>query len=108
VPHLAFQPDRLSSERILSMEEVVTSYYLRMRVLDRPGVLADITRILADRLISIDAMVQREPGEGEELVDIIMLTHETRERSVNDAIRAIEGLAVVSGQVTRIRLETLL
>jgi homoserine dehydrogenase len=108
VPHLAFQPDRLSSERILSMEEVVTSYYLRMRVLDRPGVLADITRILADRLISIDAMVQREPGEGEEQVDIIMLTHETRERSVNDAIRAIEGLTVVSGQVTRIRLETLL
>jgi len=108
VPHLAFQPDRLSSERILPMEDVVTSYYLRMRVLDRPGVLADITRILADRLISIDAMVQREPGEGEEQVDIIMLTHETRERSVNDAIRAIEGLPVVTGQVTRIRLETLL
>jgi len=108
VPHLAFQPDRLSSERILPMEEVVTSYYLRMRVLDRPGVLADITRILADRLISIDAMVQREPGEGEEQVDIIMLTHETRERSVNEAIRAIESLPVVTGQVTRIRLETLL
>ncbi|MCC6610626.1 MAG: homoserine dehydrogenase [Burkholderiales bacterium] len=108
VPHLAFQPDRLSSERILPMEDVVTSYYLRMRVLDRPGVLADITRILADRLISIDAMVQREPGEGEEQVDIIMLTHETRERSVNEAIRAIEDLPVVTGHVTRIRLETLL
>ncbi|MCL4800386.1 MAG: homoserine dehydrogenase [Burkholderiales bacterium] len=108
VPHLAFQPDRLSDERILPMEEVVTSYYLRMRVLDRPGVLADITRILADRLISIDAMIQREPGEGEEQVDIIMLTHETRERAVNEAIRAIEGLPVVTGQVTRIRLETLL
>jgi homoserine dehydrogenase len=108
VPHLAFQPDRLSSERILPMEDVVTAYYLRMRVLDRPGVLADITRILADRLISIDAMVQREPGEGEEQVDIIMLTHETRERSVNEAIRAIEGLPVVTGRVTRIRLETLL
>jgi homoserine dehydrogenase len=108
VPHLAFQPDRLSSERVLPMEDVVTSYYLRMRVLDRPGVLADVTRILADASISIDAMVQREPGEGEEQVDIIMLTHEARERDVNDAIDAIEGLPVVTGQVTRIRLENLL
>ncbi len=108
VPHLAFQPDRLSDVRVLPMEEVVTSYYLRMRVLDRPGVLADITRILADGMISIDAMIQREPGEGEEQVDIIMLTHEAREKQVNEAIRAIEGLPVVTGQVTRIRLENLL
>ncbi len=108
VPHLAFQPDRMSDERVLPMEDVVTSYYLRMRVLDRPGVLADITRILADGMISIDAMIQREPGEGEKQVDIIMLTHEARERQVNDAIRAIEGLPVVTGQVTRIRLENLL
>jgi homoserine dehydrogenase len=108
VPHLAFQPDRLSDVRVLPMGEVVTSYYLRMRVLDRPGVLADITRILADGMISIDAMIQREPGEGEEQVDIIMLTHEAREKQVNEAIRAIEGLPVVTGQVTRIRLENLL
>ncbi len=108
VPHLAFQPDRLSDEQVLPMEDVVTSYYLRMRVLDRPGVLADITRILADGMISIDAMIQREPGEGEEQVDIIMLTHEAREKRVNEAIRAIEGLPVVTGQVTRIRLENLL
>jgi homoserine dehydrogenase len=107
VPHLAFRPDRLTDTRILPMAEVVTSYYLRMRVLDRPGVLADITRILADRTISIDAMIQREPGEGEEQVDIIMLTHETRERNVNEAIAAIEGLPVVTGKVTRIRLEEL-
>ncbi len=105
VPHLAFQPDRLSSLAILPMEEVVTSYYLRMRVLDQPGVLADIARILADRSISIDAMVQREPAEGEDQVDIIMLTHETRERNVIDAIARIEGLPVVTGRVTRIRLE---
>jgi len=108
VPHLAFQPDRLSDERVLPMEDVVTSYYLRMRVLDRPGVLADITRILADGMISIDAMIQREPGEGEEQVDIIMLTHEAREKRINESIRAIEGLPVVTGQVTRIRLENLL
>jgi len=107
VPHLAFQPDQLSDTRVLPMDEVVTSYYLRMRVLDRPGVLADVTRILADLTVSIDAMVQREPGEGEEQVDIIMLTHETREKHINAAIARIEALPVVAGKVTRIRLETL-
>ncbi len=107
VPHLAFQPDRIADTRVLPMEEVVTSYYLRMRVEDRPGVLADITRILADLSISIDAMVQKEPSEGEHQVDIIMLTHETREKQVNAAIVKIEALAVVAGKVTRIRLEEL-
>jgi len=107
VPHLAFQPDQLSNVPILPMEEVVTSYYLRMRVVDKPGVLADITRILADRGVSIDAMVQKEPSEGEQQVDIIMLTHETREKHINAAIAAIENLAVVTGKVTRIRLEEL-
>ncbi len=107
VPHLAFQPDQLAATVILPMEEVVTSYYLRMRVLDRPGVLADITRILADGAISIDAMVQKEPSEGEEQVDIIMLTHQAREKHVNAAIAAIEKLPVVTSKVTRIRLEEL-
>jgi len=107
VPHLAFQPDRMSSLKVLPMEEVVTSYYLRMQVEDKPGVLADITRILADGMISIDAMVQREPAEGEEQVDIIMLTHQTREKAVNAAIAKIEKLPVVTGKVTRIRLEEL-
>ena len=107
VPHLAFQPDRMSDLPILSMEEVETSYYLRLRVLDRPGVLADITRILADQSISIDAMVQKEPSEGEEQVDIIMLTHLTVERNINDAIKRIESLPVISSKVTRIRLEEL-
>jgi homoserine dehydrogenase len=107
VPHLAFQPDQLASTRILPMEEVITSYYLRMRVIDRPGVLADVTRILADLSVSIDAMNQREPAEGEDQVDIIMLTHQTREKHINAAIAKIEALAVVSGKVTRIRLEAL-
>ncbi len=107
VPHLAFQPDQLSSVPVLPMGEVVTSYYLRMRVLDRPGVLADITRVLADRSISIEAMIQREPSEGEEQVDLIMLTHEAREKQVNDAIAAIEKLPVVAAKVTRIRMESL-
>jgi len=107
VPHLAFQPDQLSDIPILAMEEVETSYYLRLRVLDRPGVLADITRILADMSISIDAMVQKEPSEGEEQVAIVMLTHLTQEKNVNEAIKRIELLPVVSGKVIRIRLEQL-
>jgi len=107
VPHLAFQPDRMSDLPILPMEKVETSYYLRLRVLDRPGVLADITRILADQSISIDAMVQKEPSEGEEQVDIIMLTHLTLEKNINDAIGRIESLPVISGKVIRVRLEEL-
>jgi homoserine dehydrogenase len=107
VPHLAFQPDALSDTPILPMDEVETAYYLRLRVLDRPGVLADITRILADLSISIDAMVQKEPGEGEEQVDIIMLTHRTVEKHINTAISRIERLPTNAGKVTRIRLEEL-
>jgi len=107
VPHLAFQPDQLSDTPILPIGDVETAYYLRMRAYDRPGVLADITRILADLRISIDAMVQKEPGEGEEQVDIIMLTHLTVEKHVNAAIAMIEELPSVSGKVIRIRLEEL-
>src|SRR5512132_348205 len=107
VPHLAFQPDQLSSTPFLPMGEVVTSYYLRMRVLDRPGVLADIARILADREISIDAMIQKEPSEGEDQTDIILLTHRTVEKHVVDAIAGIEALATVNGKVVRIRMEEL-
>ena len=107
VPHLAFQPDQLSDIPFLPMGEIVTSYYLRMRVLDRPGVLADITRILADREISIDAMIQKEPPEGEDQTDIILLTHQSVERQVTDAIDKIEALATVRGKVVRIRLEHL-
>lgn len=107
VPHLAFQPDQLSDVPVLPIGEVETSYYLRMRVDDRPGVLADITRILADREISIDAMIQKEPDEGEDQTDIILLTHRSIEKRVVDAIRAIEALATVRGPVVRIRLEDL-
>jgi len=107
VPHLAFQPDQLSDTPFLPMGAVATSYYFRMRVLDRPGVLADITRILADRDISIDAMIQKEPPEGEDQTDIILLTHLTVERNVVAALAAIEALATVRGKVVRIRLEAL-
>jgi len=107
VPHLAFQPDQLASTPILPIGEVRTSYYLRLRVKDQPGVLADITRVLADQRISIDAMVQKEPAEGEEQVDIIMLTHQALEKDVVAALTHIEALPVVLGKVTRIRLEEL-
>jgi homoserine dehydrogenase len=108
VPHLAFQPDQLSKERVLPIGEVETSYYLRMRVIDKPGVLADITRILADSKISIDAMVQKEPGEGESRVDIVLLTHRALEKNVDRATAKIEKLSSVLGKVTLIRLESLL
>ncbi len=106
VPHLAFQHDQLSNVPILPMGEVETSYYLRLRVADKAGVLADITRILADQAISIEALVQK-PHDGEEQVDIILLTHLTREKKIDAAIRSIEALPVVSGKITRIRMEAL-
>lgn len=107
VPHLAFQPDRLSDAPILPMGEVETSYYLRLRVIDQAGVLADITRILADQGISIEALMQKEPRAGEQHVDIIMLTHLTQEKKIDAAITRIEGLPVVTGKVIRIRVESL-
>ncbi|MDR1162725.1 MAG: homoserine dehydrogenase [Candidatus Accumulibacter sp.] len=107
VPHLAFQPDAVVDLPILPISEVVTSYYLRLRVEDKPGVLADITHILADQLISINAMIQREPDEGEDQTDIILLTHETREKNINAAISKIESLPVVKGRLIRLRLEEL-
>ncbi|HEX6634533.1 MAG TPA: homoserine dehydrogenase, partial [Usitatibacter sp.] len=108
VPHLAFQPDRLSNEPILAMEDVETGYYLRLRALDRPGVLADVTRICADLSISIDAIFQKEAAEGEDQVDVVILTHVAPERSVNEAMRRIEALPTIPAPVVRIRLEELL
>jgi homoserine dehydrogenase len=107
VPHLAFQPNAMTNIEILPMSEITTSYYLRMNVSDEPGVLADLTRILADAGISIDAMLQKEPAEGETRTDIIFLTHQTQEKNVTAAIAKMEGLSTVGGSVTKIRLENL-
>ncbi|WP_150429176.1 homoserine dehydrogenase [Dechloromonas sp. CZR5] len=107
VPHLAFQPDAMSSLPVLPMSEIETGYYLRLRVEDKPGVLADITRILADQGISIDALLQREPEEGEGETDIIILTHVCQESAADAAIAKIEGLPAQKGKVKRIRLEEL-
>ncbi|MDI3491506.1 MAG: homoserine dehydrogenase, partial [Thauera sp.] len=107
VPHLAFQPDQVRDVPVLPIEDVITSYYLRMHVEDKPGVLADITRILADSGISIEALIQKEAPEGETHTDIILLTHQTVERNANAAIAKIEALPVVQGKVTKLRMEGL-
>ncbi|MDP2351924.1 MAG: homoserine dehydrogenase [Pseudomonadota bacterium] len=107
VPHLAFQPDQLSDLPILPLEEVETACYLRLRALDKPGVLADVTRILADLNISIEAMIQNEPAEGEDHADVVLLTHVAREKDINAAIHKIEALQSIHGKVTRIRMEAL-
>jgi homoserine dehydrogenase len=106
VPHLAFQPNEMTDVAIVPMAEITTSYYLRVYVKDQLGVMADLTRILADAGISIDAVMQKEPGNQVNL-DIIMLTHQTREKNIIAAIEKIEKLPAVIGKVTRIRLETL-
>jgi homoserine dehydrogenase len=107
VPHLAFQPDALSDFPILPMEEVETAYYLRMQATDRPGVLADVTRILADHSISIEAILQKEPVAGMSSVSVIILTQRVLERQMNQAVARIQALDTISGEVTRIRLEQL-
>ena len=107
VPYLAFQHDKIGTEPVLSIDDVETSYYLRLRVDDKPGVLADITRVLADNHISIDAMLQKEPEEGEAQADIILLTHETIEKNVKRAIAAIEAQPTTGAKVVLLRLENL-
>ncbi len=107
VPYLAFQPDQVQDLPILPIDEVQSAYYLRLRASDKPGVLANVTKILGDREISIDAMMQKEPDENETEADIVILTHITVEKNMNAAITAIESLAEITGKVVRIRMEEL-
>lgn len=111
VPHLAFQPDALSDVAVLPMSEVVTSYYLRLRVADQAGVLAKVTGLLAGAGISIDAVLQREAdevsGEGGTSTDLIILTHDTREGTMNDALAQLQTLPTVLAPIVRIRKEEL-
>ncbi|MCB1876778.1 MAG: homoserine dehydrogenase [Chromatiales bacterium] len=107
VPHLAFQPGSLADLPILSMEDVETSYYLRMNAADRPGVLAEVTGIFGKLGISIEAMKQKQPAEDETTVPIVLLTHKVAERQMNEALARIEALDAVSGPVVRIRMESL-
>jgi homoserine dehydrogenase len=107
VPYLGFQEQAIIDLPILPREAIETAYYLRLTVEDKPGALADITNILAQQNISIEALIQKESQHGETTLPIIMLTQKTIEKEMDTAIAAIENLASVTGQVTRIRLETL-
>ena len=107
VPTLAFQPDALHATPVLAMEQVVTAFYLRLQVADEAGVLADITRMLADNDISIDAVLQRESAEGERQTDLIILTHDTLEGRMNAALAQMQALPTVLAPIVRIRKEAL-
>jgi len=107
VPYLAFQPDQMADTPILPMEEVVTAYYLRMSVIDNPGVLAEITRILGESTISIEAMIQKAGKSEGDVVPLILMTHEVKEGLMNQAINAIEKLDAIQGEIARIRVESL-
>ncbi len=107
VPHLAFQPDALAATPILPMAQVVSSFYLRLQVADQTGVLARITGILAEHDISIDALLQRESADGEAQTDVIILTHDTVEGEMNQAIAQMQALTTVLAPIVRIRKEEL-
>jgi homoserine dehydrogenase len=107
VPHLAFQPDAIKDTPILPMSDVVTSYYLRIQTEDKPGVLANITRIFSEQGINIEAILQKQPEDDEGLVPIIMLTQPVAEKNMDEAIAQIEALDTVKDAIMRIRMETL-
>ncbi|MBS0423412.1 MAG: homoserine dehydrogenase [Proteobacteria bacterium] len=107
VPPLSFQPDLLSDTLVIPMEDVESSYYLRIQVIDKPGVMAEITRIVAEQNISISALLQKEASDESDQVSVIMLTHLTVEKNINAAISRIEALPVVTGKVFRLRIEEL-
>ena len=107
VPHLAFQPDAIIDMRILAMEEIETAFYLRMSVINRPGVMASIATIFGRGDISIDSVIQKGRGRPNEDVTIIMLTQTTREGNLVRALEEVEKLDTVNGSVVKIRLEQL-
>ncbi len=111
VPHLAFQPGAMSSTPVLGMSDVTTSYYLRLRVADQAGVLAQVTGIVANAGVSIDAVLQREAddvlGEGATATDLIILTHDTTEGVMNAALAKMQALPSVLTPIVRIRKEEL-
>jgi len=107
VPHLAFKPDQIANLPVLPIEEIESAYYLRLQAADRPGVMAQVSRIMGDLDISIEAILQKEPGPGETTVPLIMLTRRVQERHIDEAIRQFQALDSVIGEVTRLRVETL-
>ncbi len=107
VPHLAFQPDALGDHPIIGIEQVQTSFFLRLQAEDRPGVMADLTGILGELGISIEAMIQKEPLDGSPTVPVILLTRRVTEGLMDQALRRIEALPSITGSIRRIRVESL-
>ncbi|MES2547780.1 MAG: homoserine dehydrogenase [Pseudomonadota bacterium] len=107
VPYLGFQAGQLNDLPILPISEINSAYYLRLRASDKPGVLAGVTKILADRNISIDAMLQKEPDDNETEADIVILTHVTKEKNMDAGIAEIEALPAIVGKLIKIRMEEL-
>lgn len=107
VPHLGFQPDQQVALNVLPISEVVSAYYLRLRALDKPGVMADVTKVLGDSAISIEAMMQKEPQEDEQEADIVILTDTIIEKEVDAAITKLEALTAITGKIIKIRMEEL-
>ena len=107
VPYLAFQPNSVADLAVLPISEINSAYYLRLRANDKPGVLAGVTKILADKNISIDAMLQKEPADNETEADIVILTHITQENNMDAAIVAVEALPAIVGKLVKIRMEEL-
>jgi homoserine dehydrogenase len=107
VPYLSYQPDQVQDLAVLPIEDVESAYYLRLHVADKPGVMAAVTKILADRSISIDAMIQKEPAQGKNEADVVILTHETVEKNMNAAIAEIEAMPSIVGKLVKLRMETL-
>lgn len=107
VPYLSYQPEQVQDLTVLPIEDVESAYYLRLHVADKPGVMAAVTKTLADRSISIDAMIQKEPAQGKNEADVVILTHETVEKNMNVAIAEIEAIPSIVGKLIKLRMETL-
>lgn len=107
VPYLAFQADAMSDTPVLPIAAVVSSYYLRLSALDKPGVLSKVAQIMSEAGISIEALIQKEPAPGQDHVPLILLTNRTEERKLAAAVAQLEALDSVEGEVVRIRMESL-
>ncbi len=106
-PFLSYQPEHVQDLPVIAIDDVETAFYIRLKATDKPGVMAAITKILADLKISIDAMIQKEPATASNEADIVILTHATLEKNMNLAIDEIESLPAVVGEIVKIRMETL-
>ena len=107
IPLLSYQRDQLQNKNILNINEIESRYYLRIRVTNKPGVLADITKIFGSKSISIESILQKEDLVNDENVPIVLVTHEVIEKNIIDALKDIEKLDVVKGKIIKIRIEEL-